>query len=282
MDGDSDLTVTQLIKKYELLKNKARAKSFGQHFLCDESLLKRIVACALPLDDDDIIEIGPGPCGLTKAIMDMAKDKNIYCIEKDSSLIPFHKNVFGKIKCNVKFIYDDALRVRLQDLTNRGITIISNLPYNVGTKMLLNWLSDLNRINKMVLMFQKEVADRICAKVGTKEYGRLSIISQLLCKTENVFNVPNLAFYPPPQVTSTVVKLTPNKIAIKNIVALEKFTTLCFSRRRKTIYSILKAHYKNNIEEILDLCGIQKTLRPENITPEKFLELSERFCSAKL
>ncbi|MDR2667299.1 MAG: 16S rRNA (adenine(1518)-N(6)/adenine(1519)-N(6))-dimethyltransferase RsmA [Holosporales bacterium] len=277
MDNDSGLTIAQLVKKYGLLNDKKRSKSLGQHFLCDESLLRRIVACALPLGDNDIVEVGPGPCGLTRAIMDVAGDRHIFCIEKDPLLRQFHENIFSKSAPNINFIYEDALHIKPQSLTNRDVTIISNLPYNVGTKILLNWLLDLNKINKMVLMFQKEVADRICAKVGTKEYGRLSIISQLLCKTEKMFNVSNSAFYPHPQVTSTVVKLIPKMVTIKDIKALERFTAICFSQRRKTIYSILKTHYKYNVEETLNSCDIQKMSRPENITPEKFLELSQRF-----
>ena len=276
MLNDFDLTIAQVIKKYNLLENKKRSKSYGQHFLCDSLLLKKIIHSALPFDDNDIIEIGPGPCGLTREIVEYSKSNNIYCIEKDTNLKELHKNFQENTKNNVKFIYEDALNIKPQDITSKGIIIISNLPYNVGTQIFLNILSDLSRISKMVLMFQKEVADRICAKIGTKSYGRLSIISQLLCKVEKIFDISNKAFFPEPKVISTVIKVTP-KNNIPEIKKLEQLTEKCFQFRRKTIYTILrKINPKIDIEKILEECGIDKQARPENISPQKFLELSEK------
>lgn len=276
MLNDFDLTIAQLIKKYNLLENKKRSKSYGQHFLYDSLLLKKIIHSALPFGNNDIIEIGPGPCGLTREIVEHSKNNNVYCIEKDMNLKELHKNFQENTKNNVKFIYEDALNIKPQDITSKGIIIISNLPYNVGTQIFLNILSDLSRISKMVLMFQKEVADRICAKIGTKSYGRLSIISQLLCNVEKIFDISNKAFFPEPKVISTVIKVTP-KNNIPEIKKLEQLTEKCFQFRRKTIYTILrKINLKIDIEKILEECGIDKQARSENISPQKFLELSEK------
>ena len=280
MDNDFELTIAQVIKKYGLLDNKKHSKSLGQHFLCDESLLRKIASCALPLENSDVVEIGPGPGGLTRGIINFIGKGSIYCIEKDSSLKPVHDNLLKNSNAHLNFIYGDALVIKPQTLTSKNITIISNLPYNVGTQILINWLADLSNIDKMVLMFQKEVAERICAKPGTKDYGRLSVISQLLCETEKVFDISNAAFFPPPKVISTVIKLTPKNIVIKNILNLEKLTALCFQHRRKTIFSILKKTYPNDLEKTLNSCDIDKMSRPETISPEKFLKLSEKLSNA--
>ena len=275
MDNDFELTIIQVIKKYGLLENKKHSKSLGQHFLCDNSLLDKIVSCALPFGNSTLVEIGPGPCGLTRSIIKFAKGNEIICIEKDESLKPVHENIKRNTVADVKFIYGDALKIKLKDLTAKKITIISNLPYNVGTKILLNWFCELNKINQMVLMFQKEVAERIYAKEGTKDYGRLSVISQLLCDVEKCFDVSRLAFIPPPKVESTVIKLIPKADRPFDIRNLERLTAICFQHRRKTIFSILKKIYPDIISKVLNACAIDPLSRPENISPQKFWELSE-------
>lgn len=275
MHNDFDLTIAQIIKKYGLLTDKKHSKKLGQNFLCDSSLLAKIAKQALPLNDEDIIEIGPGPGGLTREIIKMASPSTtVYCIEKDRELEEVHKNIFEHTNANIRFIYEDALKIKPQDLTGNNIAIIANLPYNVGTRLLLNWLSDLSRISKLVLMFQKEVAERICAKAGTKAYGRLSVVTQLLCNYEKCFDVSKAAFTPAPKVDSTVIKLTPKKDRPKNIDVLENLTSICFQQRRKTIMSILKKKYPKNIEKALEICNIRQSSRPEEISPEQFLQLS--------
>lgn len=270
--GDLNLSIRQIIQKYNLFDNRKRAKSFGQHFLCDESLLDKIVLCALPFDDSDIIEIGPGPCGLTRSILKHSKEKNkLFCVEKDENLKDLHNGIAPYFE-NLKFIYQDALKISPQAISQNETIIISNLPYNVGTQLFLNWLHNLKNIRHMVLMFQKEVAMRICAKVNTKEYGRLSIISQLTCSTEKLFDVSSRAFFPPPKVDSTVIRITPKPDAPNDLRDLERLTAICFQQRRKSIFSILKKY--DGTEEALRSCGIEKLARPENISPEQFLELS--------
>lgn len=276
-NSDLDLTIKQIIDKYSLLSNKGKSKSFGQNFICDASLLKKIVSCAAPFEaNQDIIEVGPGPGGLTRAMMELTqKSSKIFCIEKDLSLKEVHdnlKNCYENSKLN--FIYEDALKVDLSDITKREIVIISNLPYNVGTQLLINWLHNIKDIKKMILMFQKEVANRIVAKVGGREYGRLSIISQLLCNCEKAFDISNRAFYPAPKVTSTLIKLTPKKNVSFNLEKLERITSICFQQRRKTILTSMRKHYTQEVlEKAFNKCDINKTDRPEAISPQKFLQL---------
>ena len=276
IENDLSLTIAQVIKKYGLLQSRGRSKSLGQHFLCDESLLKKIASCGAPFGDFDIVEIGPGPCGLTRAILEVSSEKNrVFCVEKDENLKPVHDNIQTSFPYRLFFTYEDALNVKPQDLSSKSIIIIANLPYNVGTQLLINWLLNLKGIEKMILMFQQEVANRICAEVGGREYGRLSVIAQLLCKTEKLFSVSNKAFYPPPKVTSAVIKLTPKNINIENLSNFEKLTSICFQHRRKTIYSILKCHYSVSfLDSSLESCCVCKMARPETISPEKFLELA--------
>ena len=276
MENDLELTIAQIIKKYNLFENKKLAKSFGQHFLCDSSLLDKIVSCALPFGDCSILEIGAGPCGLTRSIIKRAERRKIICIEKDVSLKQVHDNLLEHTDANIEFIYADALKIKLRDLYPGNYTIISNLPYNVGTQLLLNWLTELAQINVMVLMFQKEVAERICAKPGTKNYGRLSIITQTLCECEKCFDVSNKAFFPVPEVQSAVIRLKPKYNRPNNIANLEKLTATCFQHRRKTIATILK-NAKIPLD-CLSICNISQQERPENISPEQFLELSKLIC----
>lgn len=274
MDNDLNLSIAQVIKKYGLFDNISRAKAFGQHFLCDASLLKKIVSCALPLGNSDIMEIGPGPCGLTRAILNFAEKRKVICIEKDKKLKPLHDNLLKYSGANLRFIYEDALNVSVNDLDIGELTVISNLPYNVGTKILLHLLEDLDNVKSMVLMFQKEVAERICATHGTKNYGRLSIISQVLCNCEKCFDVSNRAFFPPPEVQSSVVKLIPKINRPHDLKNLEKLTAICFRHRRKAIYTILKKTLPGLSQNILDSCEIEQNMRPEQISVNKFLKLS--------
>jgi 16S rRNA (adenine1518-N6/adenine1519-N6)-dimethyltransferase len=274
----------KLIEKYRLCADRGRSKRLGQHFLFDRGILEKIARCALPLADNGVvIEIGPGPCGLTGAILDICNPDRIYCIEKDCSLESMHADFAREYQKNIEFIYNDALTIRPQSLTDSNFTIISNLPYNVGTKLLTNWLLDLQGVDQMILMFQKEVADRICSEVGTKSYGRLSIISQLLCRVEKLFDVSNRAFYPSPKVTSTVVKLVPRKeIIVKNIAGLQNLTDLCFKQRRKMMHGILKMRYREEeVKASLLACEIDESARPETLSPAKFVELADNLSATK-
>jgi 16S rRNA (adenine1518-N6/adenine1519-N6)-dimethyltransferase len=250
--------------------------------------LRKIVLSALPFrSSEDIIEIGPGPGGLTREIIKLSDpNSRVFCIEKDETM----KQVHASLKSDrTEFIYEDAMMVSLNKLTDKKIVIISNLPYNVGTKLLLNWLhndklvSENGSIDRMVLMFQKEVADRITSQPASKTYGRLSIIVQLLCKCEKLFDVSNKAFFPPPRVVSSVIKLTPKGETILNISYLEKITAICFQQRRKTMFSSLKNQFDSNFAlSILNEASINPNSRPEVIAPTQFLHLANVFSQRRL
>jgi 16S rRNA (adenine1518-N6/adenine1519-N6)-dimethyltransferase len=241
------------------------------------SLLRKIVRVALPLEGCDVVEIGPGPGGLTLAISEFIGDGKIFAIEKDASLATLHERLLGAVGSNLEFVYADALRVNPSDFTDNDVTIIANLPYNIGTRLLVNWLLNLGRIKKLVLLFQQEVAERICAHPGTKRYGALSVLSQVVCHVEKVFDVSNKAFYPSPKVMSSVVKLTPMATLpdATSLAGLQKLVFRLFQSRRKTMYNSLRKHCEqNDIDAVLLACEIEKTARPETLPPEVFVKLS--------
>ncbi len=263
---------------YGFLKNRGM-KSLGQNFLCDENLLDRIVLSAMPLEPNTtIVEIGAGPCGLTRSIIKYFPNNKLVCIEKDTRFKSLHNDILAHTKHNLTFEYANALTY---SLGFERVAIIANLPYNIGTLLLVKWLTQyINRIDKMVLLFQKEVATRICAKPGIKNYGSISILSQLLCDTELLFDISNKAFIPSPKVTSSLVLLTPKKnIHLTEKIDVESFATFvgkCFQFRRKMIYSILRHFYpSSDIAFLLSQLGIKKNQRPETITPEQYEQIFE-------
>ncbi len=258
--------ISSVITKYKLLHNRGRAKAFGQHFLTDKNLLQKIASAALPFENCAILEIGPGPCGLTDAIYSLCGDSKLICIEKDNNLEQLHSD-FMQDRNNIEFIYDDATNISIPKLTSNNVIVVANLPYNAGTAILMHLLKFRKQIKRLVLMLQHEVAQRIAANVGTKEYGRLSVLVQLVCKTELLFNVHASAFTPPPKVLSTVIRLTPYRIDI-DLQDVDSIVSRCFTHRRKMI----NKHVPRNI---LQKCCIQPSQRPETITPDQFLQLAQ-------
>ncbi len=279
-DNDFNLTIYQVIRKYNLIDSNAHIRSLGQNFITDESLLDKIAKSANPINEDDcIIEIGPGPCGLTRSIL-RAYNNEIICIEKDLKFKPLHNNLLQNTNKNIRFIYDDALNINLSKLTNKKIVIISNLPYNIGTALITHWLlNNINQINIIIVMLQDEVIDRLCSPHSNKNYGKISVFTQLLCNVEKLFTVSNKVFIPSPKVTSAVIKITPKQIDICNIKSLFILLSNCFLYRRKMIYSTIQKFYtkfdKNNIIEIFDKCNISPKQRPGTISPEQYYELSK-------
>ena len=263
-----DWDVSVAISKYGLLRNFGRAKAFGQHFLTNKLLLNKIAAAAMPFDGCTILEIGPGPCGLTSAICDFCLQENtkLFCVEKDINFKPLHEE-FANTRPDVTFIYDDALNIELDKLTNNNVIVIANLPYNVGTAILMHLLKFRTQIKRFVLMLQHEVANRIAANVGTKEYGRLSVLTQIVCKAELLFDVHSSAFVPPPKVLSTVLRLTPYNVDL-DLQNVDMLVSRCFTHRRK----MMKKHVA---EDVLLHCGVLPSQRPETVTPAQFLQLAE-------
>ncbi|MFA4994408.1 MAG: 16S rRNA (adenine(1518)-N(6)/adenine(1519)-N(6))-dimethyltransferase RsmA [Bdellovibrionales bacterium] len=254
----------EIIARYEL---RAR-KSLGQHFLCDLNLTRRIVELAGDLSDCTVFEVGPGPGALTRALA--ASDaKQVIAIEKDLRFLPALEDVVAASQGKVKVIAGDALKTDLMSLAPAPRAVVSNLPYNVGTELLLGWLKRIKEYRSLTLMLQSEVVDRLCAAPGNKIYGRLTVIAQFCCNIRRVLGVPAAAFTPPPKVDSAVVHLTPRETRPSDIsfADLEKVTACAFGQRRKMLRSSLKPL---GGEDLLKRAGIDPTLRAENLSLAQF------------
>lgn len=254
----------------------APLKKYGQNFIFDETLCDKIVRQSELTSESAVLEIGPGPAGLTRSIL-KAHPKQLTVIETDSRCLP----LLAEIKNSYPFLnvlHDDALKVGLTSIAeNRKLDIISNLPYNIGTKLLLNWIYQIDHVQSMTLMLQKEVVDRITSSYGKKSYGRLSIICQLVCDVEKCFDVSPKAFYPEPKIWSSIVRLVPKAERPGNDVLLQlgNITMQAFSARRKMIKSSLK-NVAPNIDLILEELGLDQSMRAENLSPEDYLAIASR------
>jgi 16S rRNA (adenine1518-N6/adenine1519-N6)-dimethyltransferase len=216
-------------------------KSLGQHFLLDPSLLTRIVTSAGSLAGIHVIEIGPGPGGLTRALL--ASDAaSILAVEIDERAVAAI-TALAATDPRLTIKAADALKLNLPDLTASPRAIIANLPYNVGTPLLIKWLAQARAYESMVLMFQLEVAARIAATANTPAYGRLSVLAQWLCDIDIAMEIPPGAFSPPPKVESAIVRLRPKPIqpSAEEFKAMEKLTAAAFGQRRKMLRGALKS-----------------------------------------
>lgn len=248
-----------------------RAKrSFGQNFLLDLNLTQRIAAAAGDLSKVNVVEIGPGPGGLTRALM-MQGAQHVYTVERDFRCIDAINEISTAYDGRVSIVEADALKIKISDICPPPCKIVANLPYNVATPLLISWLKDVKDIESMTLMFQKEVADRLTAQPRTKAYGRLSVMSQWLCHVRQEFNVAKEAFTPPPKVTSTVVTLTPRAepAALATWDTLEKVTAAAFNQRRKMLRVSLKSFHFD-----FESLGIKETARAEELSVEQFCALA--------
>ncbi len=247
-------------------------KQFGQNFLFDLNLTGRIARSVPNIESTPVIEVGPGPAGLTRALL-LAGAPRVVAIEKDKTTEPILSRVIDASGGRLTVIYDDALRVDFSVLGISEYAICANLPYNVGTELLIGWLHRVargERILSMTLMFQREVAQRITARVGDEHYGRLAVLSSLIADAKILFNVPNTAFVPQPRVQSAIVQIIPNseKIsAISDISAIEKITAKLFGQRRKMIRGIIP-----NVD--WSRYGLTGTERAEELSPETFARLA--------
>lgn len=248
-------------------------KQFGQNFLFDLNLTGRIARSVPNIDTVPVVEVGPGPGGLTRAIL-MAGAKRVIAIEKDKTTMPILSQIIDASDGKLNVIYDDALRVNFSELGLDVYSICANLPYNVGTELLIGWLQKIangEQIASLTLMFQREVALRITAHPGDEHYGRLAVLTSLLADSRILFDVPNTAFVPRPKVQSAVVQIIPKpeKIArISDVTRVEKITAKLFGQRRKMIRSIMP-----NVD--WNVFGLSGTERAENLSPETFAQLAE-------
>ena len=262
------------IAKHASLHGIAPLKKFGQNFLFDSSLCDKIVRVSGINQCSSVLEIGSGTGGLSRSILSVNPQK-LVSIETDRRCLPLLKEI-ALVYPNFRVIHTDALKFEIETLNLDKINIVSNLPYNIGTELLIGWLKKIDLIETMTLMLQKEVVDRICSLPNSKSYGRLSVLCQLICSTQKCFEVSAKAFYPPPKVTSSIVKLLPlkDRPEAKIINIIEKITHFAFSQRRKMIKSSLK-NIAVDIEEILNHLNINSHLRAENLAPKDYLRIAQ-------
>lgn len=254
-------------------------KALGQNFLLDQNITDKIIRLSLAgqnlanYNGANVFEIGPGPGGLTRAILS-AEPKKLTVIEMDERCIAIMQDIKDKVGERLDIINGDALKQNLANMTDAPRHIVSNLPYNISVPLLINWLKDIEKFSSLTLMFQKEVAERIMAKTKTKDYGRISVLSQLLCKVEKLFDLNPECFVPAPKIWSSVLLFTPlhSGLSEKDITNIEHLTTLAFGQRRKMIRQSLKSI--PNIEQICQGIDISLTMRAEELTPEQYLALA--------
>lgn len=268
-------------------------KKLGQNFIYDESLCDKIVAESGLTHGDIAIEIGPGPAGLTRSIL-KKNPGQLIAIEMDQRCRPLLQEL-QDIYPNFSVIYSDAKKISIKSIVDQynpankhhnRLRIIANLPYNVGTILLMNWLKEIDVICSMTIMLQREVVDRITANTNTSSYGRLSVICQLICDAKKCFDVSPKAFYPPPSIWSSIVHLTPKpEIPHRDLLTkVEYITNMAFSGRRKKIKTSLGKLIQDTkvkhetIEELLDACQIDPNMRAENLSPQDYLKIANLLC----
>jgi len=264
--------------------NLAPTKALGQNFLLDLNLTARIARSAEPLDECNLIEVGPGPGGLTRALL-QTRAASVLAIEKDTRTTAILDQIASTDEGQQKgfrVLYQDALELDLLSEVSAPRVIVANLPYNVATPLLVSWLRDLWReagaYRSLSLMFQREVVDRITAQPGDKAYGRLAVLTALtVASAERQFDVPAQAFTPPPKVTSAIVRLdaradVPGPLPL--FAQIERVTAAAFGQRRKMLRQSLKSLVPN-AESFLDGLGIAPTARAEERAPEDFRKIAE-------
>ena len=257
-----------VIARYQL----SARKSFGQNFLFDLNLTRRIARSSGNLAEGTCIEIGPGPGGLTRALLLEGASK-VIAIERDRRAIQALQDLVEAADGRLRVIEADAMDVDLETLGDTPRRVIANLPYNVGTPMLLRWLKQAEAFESFTLMFQKEVAERISASPSTSQYGRLSIAARWRADVFPLFDIPPRAFTPVPKITSQVIRLQPlpKPLAEADPDLLEQVTTAAFSQRRKMLRASLKRY---GGAAFLEALGIDPTARPETLTIEDFCALA--------
>jgi len=273
MSLDNLPTLTETVKIHNLRANK----TLGQHFLLDMNVTDKIARLAAPLDGASVAEIGPGPGGLTRALVQ--NGANVLAIEMDERFLAPLDDI-AQASGKLRVIHGNALKVNIGEELNGEVKIVANLPYNVGTKMLINWLTaDPLFWSQAVLMFQKEVAQRVVAAPGDNNYGRLAILSQSVAKTRLAFEVPASSFSPPPKVDSAVVVLEPlpETKRFSDLKLLGEVTMAAFGQRRKMLRKSLKSiakKYDVEPEPWCESCGIDPQRRPETISVIEFQHLA--------
>ena len=254
----------------------AAKKSLGQNFLLDLNLTGKIARHAGDLSAMTVIEVGPGPGGLTRALL-LNGARKVVAIERDERCLPALAEIAGHYPDRLEVISGDALGLDFTSLVPAGVPVgvVANLPYNIGTELLLRWLTPEKWppfYMSLTLMFQREVAERIAAAPGSAAYGRLGVLAGWRTEARILFDIPRQAFTPPPKVTSSVVRLVPRlNPAPAALAALERVTQAAFGQRRKMLRQSLKGL---GGEKLLDAVGIDGTRRAETLSIEEFVSLA--------
>jgi 16S rRNA (adenine1518-N6/adenine1519-N6)-dimethyltransferase len=249
-------------------------RSLGQNFLLDLNLTGRIARGAGPLDQMTIIEVGPGPGGLTRALL-LEGAQRVVAIERDRRCLAALAELAAACPGRLELVEGDALTLDPIQLTPAPRKIVANLPYNIATALLLRWLDRVREYESLTLMFQREVAERLVATPRSSAYGRLSVITQWLTEPKILFDVPARAFVPPPKVTSSVVSLIPRPepVAPASKAAIERVTAAAFGQRRKMLRSSLKT-LGVPVEPLLADAALDGTARAEELTVADFCALA--------
>ena len=251
-------------------------KSLGQNFLIDKNVIKLISNCA-KIENQEVLEVGPGTGNLTVEIL-AKKPKKLFVIEKDNNLLLILKK---KLNSSIIYINDDVLNISEEKLSENKLIVFGNLPYNISTEILIKWILNLKCnfwFSKLVLMFQKEVADRIISKSNQSNYGRLSVISNWKLNVKKIFDIKPCSFNPKPKVESSLLVFTPKEdyLKLKSSKTLEKITRIFFNQRRKKIKKPYNLLFNNNIEYANKL-NIDLDLRPQNLDNETYYLLAKEF-----
>ena len=251
-------------------------KSLGQNFLIDRNVLKQIVD-TVEVTNKEVLEIGPGSGNLTTFIL-KKKPKKVYTIEKDDELV---LSLQDKFTDEITIINDDVLKISEDKITSEKLTVFGNLPYNISTEILSKWITNLDKkiwFENLVLMFQKEVAERIIAKPNTSKYGRLSILSNWKLNIKKIMDIKPQSFSPRPKIDSTLLLFTPKEkvFELKDAKNLEIITRVFFSQRRKMLKKPFNQVF-NNAKEVADKFNIDLNLRPQNLEPEMYFKLVKEY-----
>ncbi len=259
-------------------------KSLGQNFLLDLNLTSRIARSAGTLEGSNVLEIGPGPGGLTRALLAEGA-AHVTAIERDRRCIAALEEIAEHYPGKLTIVEADALAVSHRDLVSGPCKVVANLPYNISTVLLTRWLTEdpwPPWFDSLTLMFQKEVAARITASSGSKAYGRLSVLSAVRADASCLFDVHPSSFTPPPKVTSTIVQLVPKSDGLKaaQLAVLEKVTAAAFGQRRKMLRQSLKS-LGVEIDLLLENTGFAATMRAEQVPPEAFCQIANALMGAQ-
>jgi 16S rRNA (adenine1518-N6/adenine1519-N6)-dimethyltransferase len=249
-------------------------KSLGQNFLLDLNLTGRIARAAGPLEHATVVEIGPGPGALTRALL-AAGARRILAIERDERCLAALGEIAAAYPGHLELVAGDALRLDPAELSDAPRKIVANLPYNIATPLLIGWLDRIGEYESLTLMFQREVAERLTAAPRSKSYGRLSVLVQWLAEPQILFDIPPRAFVPPPKVTSSVVSIVPRPepLAPADQATLERITAAAFGQRRKMLRTSLKT-LGTPVEPLLERAGVAPTARAEELGVAEFCAIA--------